>query len=133
MINNSHQSLARNSMKGFTLLELMIVIGLIVALAMMTLPYSMDFYRSRTLEEETRSLSSILDRARSNAISGRMDSNWGVYFESDNSYIIFKGERYEDRNLDFDQHFSVPSGMEVDTDIIEVVFERHTGNVKIFK
>ncbi len=117
--------------EGFTLLELMIVIGLVVLLTVMTIPYGMDFYRSRILEEETKSVSVVVERARTNALTGKRDKDWGVYFLEDDCYEIFSGdgERYEEGGRDdiYDQRFCAPSGVEVDTDIEEIIFRRDGG------
>ncbi len=118
--------------KGFTLLELMIVIALMVIFAVLTLPYGMNFYRSRTVEEESRTISNVLARAQSHAITGKEDSNWGVkFFHEQNEYIFFKGERYDERDVVYDQLFRSPSGIETEG-IIEIVFEKNTGDPKIF-
>ncbi len=118
--------------KGFTLLELMIVIGLMVIFAVLTIPYGIDFYQSRLLEEETRTISNVLARAQSHAVSGREDSDWGVrFFHEEGRYIFFKGSRFSMRDGLFDQEFTMSSGSSTEG-AAEVVFEIHTGDVKVF-
>ncbi len=122
----------RKNCKGFTLLELMIVIGLMVIFAVLTLPYGMNFYRSRAVEEESRTISNVLARAQSHAITGKEDSNWGVRFFHDNSeYVFFKGERYDERDVVYDQIFRASSGI-LTEGVVEIVFEKNTGDPKIF-
>lgn len=112
----------------------MIVIGLLVLLTMLTIPYGMNFYRSRTVEEQSRTISHMLERARSHAVSGKEDSDWGVYFATEeNCYTFFAGKRYEERDEVYDLETCIPGGASLDTDIVEVVFERHTGDPNIFK
>ncbi len=119
--------------RGFTLLELMIVIGLMVLFAILTIPYGMDFYQSRLLEEETRTIANVISRAQSHALSGKEDSDWGVrFFHEEGKYIFFKGSRYSMRDSFFDQEFTMTRGSSTEG-VAEVVFEIHTGDVKVFK
>lgn len=119
----------REEKKGFTLLELLIVIGLIVIFSVMMLPYGVDFYHSRVLDEETRSVSNVLQRAQSHAISGRDDADWGVEFFNDQGrYEIFRGS--ECGVGDVYQTFQLPEGMEMEG-VECIIFERHTGNPQI--
>ena len=121
-----------NKQRGFTLIELMIVIGLIAIFTMMTLPYGMNFYRSRVVEEESRAISNVLARAQSHAVSGKEDSDWGIkFFHEENRYTLFKGNRYVSRDIVYDQTFNMPTGASTEG-IIEIVFERHTGDPKVF-
>jgi Tfp pilus assembly protein FimT len=116
---------------GFTILELMIVIGLMVIFGVLTLPYGMNFYRSRSVEEQSRTMSNVLSRAQSHAITGKGDSSWGVkLFHDEGYYTFFKGESYDEREVTYDQVFKTESGTETEG-ISEIVFEKNTGNPKI--
>ena len=119
------------SKKGFTLLELLIVIGLIVILTVMTIPYTFDFFSARVLEEDTNRLTNILKRAQTNASSGRNDRDWGVrFFHDEGRYEIFQGDSCED-GVTY-QIFRLSS--EVDMEGIDcVIFERHTGDPQIIE
>jgi len=118
--------------KGFTLLELMLVIGLMVIFATLTIPYGMDFYRSRAVEEQTRTISNILSRAQSHAITGKEDSNWGVmFFHEQGEYVFFKGVRYSERDTVYDQTFKSSGGVSTEG-ITEIVFEKNTGDPKVY-
>ncbi len=128
-LQNNHSSRREDGREdGFTLLELMIVIGILVIFAVVTIPYGMRFYDSRFLEEQTSSVANILERARTHAISGKEDSDWGVDFSNTSEYHIFKGS---DCPGTVYQTFKIPSGVEIESDIECIVFERHTGNPKI--
>ncbi len=118
------------SQSGFTLMELMIVIGLIVIFTVATLPYGLRFFDSRTLEEETTNIATILEKARSHSISGKDDSDWGVQFTGESGYNIFKGS--ECGSGEVYRTFSMPKGGEIETEIDCIVFERHTGAANIY-
>lgn len=120
-------------LKSFTLIEILIVVSLFVILAVMFVPLGIDFYHSRILEEETIALSSILERARSFALAGKENSDWGVKLDKENAqYIIFKGSNCD--TGESYQTFNLPSNVEIDEESIDcVIFERHTGNPQIFQ
>ncbi len=131
MINNYFFSLFKAKNKGFTLAELLITIALMAIFTVITVPYGIKFYRSRTIEEESRALVNVLERAKSHAVSGKEDSSWGIRFIHDeNKYIFFKGDSYEDKNQEYNQNFILSPGIKT-SGFIEIVFERHTGNPMI--
>ncbi len=116
--------------RGFTLLELMIVIGLIVIFVALTIPYGMRFYDSRVLQGETTSVFNVLERARVHAVSGKEDSDWGIDFSSHGEYHLLKGSNCDTGEIF--QTFPITSGVEIDTDIACIIFEKNTGKPKIY-
>ncbi len=125
-------NLSNQRTNGFTLLELMIVISLMVSFAILTIPYTMSFYQSRAVEEQSRIMVNVLERAQSHAITAKEDSDWGVrFFHETNEYLFFKGERYDIRDSDYDQTFKTAQGV-VTEGVIEIVFRKNTGEPKIF-
>lgn len=81
---------ANKNNAGFTLLELLIVIGLISFLAVMGLLLSMDSYRSYSFNYEERLLISILQRARSQAMAN-LDQDQHCAWVQGSNYVISKG------------------------------------------
>jgi len=75
---------------GFTVIELLIVISLITLFSFLTAPFSIEFYREQTLDEEAQFLANNLKNTQSHAMAGKDDIAWGVEFLSE-KYIIFKG------------------------------------------
>ncbi len=116
----------KDKREGFTLIELIIVLTLFVLLAAMTIPYSVDFYRTRIFESEVETLSGVLDRARSYAVSGRDDSSWGVaFFPEEDYYVFFRGEDYDPEDPT-NQEYSVSSDIDI-SGASQIVFEKGTG------
>ncbi len=115
--------------KGFTFLELMIVIALLAIFTVITLPYGVGFFQSRLLDEEIDAVTNILQRAQSNAISGKDDSDWGVnFFQEEGRYEIFKGSDCNSGQVH--QVFQVSSATQMEG-IDCVIFERNTGDPQI--
>jgi prepilin-type N-terminal cleavage/methylation domain-containing protein len=72
---------------GFTLIEILIVIGITLALVYLIIPVSLDFYRSQQLESETELVAQTLKMAQSKAMAAESDSRFGVYINS-SSYVL---------------------------------------------
>lgn len=95
---------------GFTLLEVMIALGLVVMLAGLGLVLSMDVWRGTSFRSEQDLLISLLYKARSRAVSNVHEENHGLYIDEDNRrYVIFEGsyDENDDQNLVFDMSKSV--------------------------
>ena len=116
---------------GFTLMELLIVLALLVIFSVATIPFGLNMYRSRILQEETETISSVLRRAQSNSILGKEDSSWGVvFFPEEETYTLFKGENFTEGDQS-NQSFKISPGVSVE-EVRKVVFEKHTGDPRVY-
>ena len=109
--------------KGFTLIELMIVIALIFMFSGLTLPVGFNFYQESTLKDQARNLENSLRKAQAMAMTGRGDSNAGVRIE-EGQYIIFEGESYEKSREDMT--IPLPIALSINGPE-EIVFQKTTG------
>lgn len=75
---------------GFTLIEMMVAIGILIAIFSFGIFLSINSYKGYIFRSEKSVLISVLERARSRAINNMFESNHGVCFVSPN-YIIFIG------------------------------------------
>jgi len=119
-------------MKGLTLFEILIVIGIIAILLSLTLPLGLDFYRSQQLETQSQGVIQALRRAQLKAMSVESDSAFGVHLTDDN-YTLFKlskGEIYATRDANFDEVFDLPMIITV-SGLNEVVFSKLEGKPNI--
>ena len=116
---------------GFTLLEILLVIGIISILLVFTVPVSLDFYKSQQLETQTQSIIQTLRRAQSKAMSIELDSSFGVYFGVSN-YTLFKGSSYSGpgRDLQYDEIFDFPGLINL-TGLSEIVFSKFEGKPNV--
>jgi type II secretory pathway pseudopilin PulG len=117
--------------KSFTLLEILLVIGIISILLAFIVPVSLDFYRSQQLEIQTQSIIQTLRRAQSKATVVELDSSFGVYFGASN-YTLFKGSSYSDsgRDSQYDEIFDLPGLINL-TGLSEVVFSKFEGKPNV--
>jgi prepilin-type N-terminal cleavage/methylation domain-containing protein len=109
--------------KGFTLIELMIVVALIFMFSGLTLPVGFNFYQESTLKDQARNLENSLRKAQAMAMTGRGESSAGVKIE-ERQYIIFEGESYEKSREDMT--IPLPIALSI-TGPKEIVFQKSTG------
>lgn len=110
---------------GFTLLELLLVIGVAIFIAAFTIPIGFRFFQTQTLDETTDNILGTLRRAQNQAIFQKNDSAFGVKFLP-GSYVLFQGNSYAERNQSEDESFTLAGGITI-SGINEVVFAKLTG------
>jgi prepilin-type N-terminal cleavage/methylation domain-containing protein len=115
--------------KGFTLLEILLVIGIISILLILVVPISLDFYKNQEIETQTQFLIQTLRRAQLEAVSGELDSPFGVSISSQN-YTLFKGNSYMGRDTRYDEIFDLPEIIQP-SGISEVVFSKLEGKPSV--
>ena len=112
------------SKRGFTLVEIVVVMGLFAVLAGFGLFLSIDFYRSYAFRAERDMLISVLQKARSQALNNIRESPHGVRVEED-SYILFQGGSYDPTDPANQAIAAAPSISH--TGLSEVVFTQLSG------
>jgi prepilin-type N-terminal cleavage/methylation domain-containing protein len=112
---------------GFTLVELLIVIALVVLIMALAVPFGVEFLQEQRIEEETATLANNLKAAQTRAMAGKNDSAWGIKFFED-QYVLFAGESYETRLSQYDEAFQLSSGTNI-TGAEEIIFEEFTGRL----
>lgn len=107
-------------MKGFTLIEILIAMGILAIIGGFGLFVSLDFYRSNVIFSERDTLLSLLRRARLDAVNNIQAMPHGLYVAT-TSYILFAGSSYAARSSThdyaFDKSVAVTTG-----GLTEVVF-----------
>jgi len=103
---------------GLSLLEIMIVIGLLAVISGFTIPLGLNFLRDESLVSTGNDLVQVLRLAQVNTQQGKFDSQWGVHVQ-DTTYTFFRGSTYVGRDSSFDENYDV-SGLyfATSTDII---------------
>lgn len=113
-------------MKGFTLIELILVVATITALSIISIPvYSLLQVRN-DLDVATNTAVQTLRRAQLLSQSVDGDSSWGVNL-GQNNITLFKGVSFTLRDTNFDEVYTL-SGNVTFSGISEVVFSKLLGN-----
>ncbi len=109
-----------------TLVELILVIGLIAAVVFIYLPYLRSFQQANDLNVAVETVKQGVSRAQARALAGEEDSGWGVKIENGKA-TIFKGSGFAGRDASFDEVYRLP-GLAV-LGQSEIVFEKLTGKL----
>ena len=112
--------------RGFTLIELIIVIALAVIIFSFTVGVGSDFYLSQSLIAERDSVVSLLRRARIKAMNNTRQSNQGLFIAA-GEYVIFEGDTYAGRSVDFDEVFPRAGRVQI-SGPSEIVFNSSEGS-----
>lgn len=115
--------------KGFTLVELILVIAIIAILAGATVPVLGNFTQRTQIDSTAREVVSALRFAQQKSMANENDSEFGVYFDdANNEFIVFRGSSYgsfpaEDRVFTYPDSITISQGFASS----EVNFEKLTG------
>jgi len=118
-------------MKGYSLIEALIVIGITLILSVMTLTAFGYFRTTQALGLGTENIASFIEKARHQTLEGLNGSQYGVHFTSV-SAILFEGTTYVP-NAASNEMLSFPGGLIAAQITLagggsDVVFQYLTGN-----
>lgn len=123
--------------KGFTLIELVIVIGIIVIIFALSVLAVLNIQRGKLLDNNAWSIVSFLRQAQNQALNGVSvdgvnQTNFGIHFDSAaRQYTLFQGSTYNpDDSYNFVQ--TLPEGIDLVLDLPagnNVIFNKITGKV----
>lgn len=111
--------------RGFTFIELMLVIALVTIIGVFITPIGLSYYHSQLLNETSDGLVSALRQAQSFAYTGRHNHAFGVFVTAD-AYTVFEGDTYASRITSEDMIFPIASTVTV-TGLQEIVFSEMNG------
>lgn len=111
--------------KGFTLVEILLVVGLIALISGISIPVYQSFQVKNDLDVAINNTAQTLRRAQifSQAVNG--DSVWGVKVQS-GSMVFFKGTSYATRDANYDEIFDMPTNISI-SGLSEIIFSKLTG------
>lgn len=115
------------SVRGFTLLELLIALGIFLLLAATVVPLTRGLFTTTQSDDATDTLVQALRTAQVRAQSGRNSSAHGVYF-ANSGYTLFQGGDYAGRDQSYDRVVDFGAVMTLSFDGgDEVVFAQGAG------
>ena len=90
-VRSQLSKMTASSNGGFTLIEILVVIGILTVILAFGMTVNFSAFTSGTLAGEESKIVSVLQRARSHAMANMFESKYGVCYSSNkDSYIIFR-------------------------------------------
>src|SRR3972149_8599529 len=112
--------------KGFTLIELILVVAIVSFIAVLSSPFYARFLVQNAVDNTTDQLTGSLRKGQVYSMMGKQGSPWSVNFSS-NTITLYKGISFASRDTSFDEKFSVNSNVSL-SGITDVAFARFTGS-----
>lgn len=116
---------------GMTLIEIMVVIGIVAMIGGFSLAFSMDNFRGDAFRAEESALATALQTARADALNNINQERHGVALHPDgyDGYVIFQGDSYVERKSVLDQRIDASYGIQFAPGTPpEIVFGQLDGN-----
>lgn len=123
------------SQKAFTIIEVVIVVGIIAILAGLSGPAANIFLSRNEVNTEALKITDALRRARAQSMYAVQDSVWGVHFTS-TDYTVFRGSSYNPADV-YNDTFILPGILTISTITIngsgsDIIFDRIAGTTSTF-
>lgn len=115
--------------KGFTVIELVVALGIIVLIGSIGLVSFVNSRNVRNLSNSGQEIISVLRLAQTKTLAGEDNSSWGVKLET-SRYVLFRGSSYA--GASWTEIFNLPGSIEIANIALagggqEIVFSRLYG------
>ena len=115
----------KKNVPGFTLVEMLLVVGLLAIIAGFSLPVYQSFQNKNDLTVAAMTLVQVERRAQTLSQSGTNDASWGVKIQS-GTVVLFKGISYIARDTTADEVNSISPAISI-AGVNEIVFSKIFG------
>jgi len=97
-LQNTRYNFFRKAKKGFTMLELLIVIGITATLSVVSVGFYINQQKAKLLELTAQEIASYLKYTQQKSVSQEQGLQWGVHFDNPTSgsdfYALYTGTTY---------------------------------------
>ncbi len=119
-----------SSQRGFTLLEVLVVMSIMIALTSISISTYISMRDKQSVQKDADSIVSVLQKAQSMSSNRKNDSAYGVKFAS-STVTVFSGSTYDTGNVI--STYTLEKNVKINTIILssngtEVDFMKITGN-----
>lgn len=127
---NNHKLRPRSLVRGFTVIEIMIVLFILSVLTAIIFTSVSAFRSGKALQVVAEEILSLLDEGRGNTLAAKDSYAYGVHFESD-STTLFRGTSYSSSDLT-NKKVDVDGAVEISSISLagggqDVLFQKLTG------
>ncbi len=114
---------------GFTMIELLVVMGMLTIIAGMSMPFFQSFQASTDATTYATTFQHMARRAQQQAFARLESSSWGIFFDdAHKKYVLFKGSSYAGRDTSYDDERTYPPAFTMTTSFgNELIFSAGTG------
>lgn len=112
-------------MRGFTLIELILVIAILSFISLFSAPFYSRFLLQNAVDNTVDELSGSLRKAQTYSMAGKQGSSWSVNFSA-NTITLYKGTVFAVRDTALDEKFSINPNVNV-SGMSDISFSRITG------
>lgn len=116
-------------MKGFTLIEVVLMVAIIIAIAAVALPSPARYVFSRQMAVVADEIAGSLRKAQAYGMAGRDGASWGVAVR-DGRIVLFQGASYDARDASHDESYAIPARVDV-SGFDEVIFSGPSGQPSV--
>lgn len=125
-----------NQNHGVTLVEIVVILAILIIILAISFSSFINLNKSEALSKQAVDIVAILENARSQTLSSKNSSQYGVHF-SENSVVFFKGNDYGSAGANDIVNINLNPNVFISTISLygsgdNVIFERVTGKTAQF-
>jgi prepilin-type N-terminal cleavage/methylation domain-containing protein len=123
---NPKSKIPNSAHRGYTFIELLIVLAIIGIIMAVTIPSFSKFRQNSALNADTMNVITLINRARLLSVSSKADSQYGIYLSSTSS-ILFAGTTFASSPVATRETYALSNGVSMTGTASEIVFAKVTG------